>query len=150
MKTRRVYIDRDKSGNLFYKWSATDDAGYYDLTSMLRLKGLNPMDICLTYSDQVHKEVVDFIPELTESKIRQEVNTNKLQGKDTFYSIEYIETLLHVIDECRIERDEALSTHIPPDSGALLILGERLTHLLDEDAWNEIEPLLLAAKEEKK
>jgi len=45
------------------------------------------------------------------------------------------------------ERDDALATQIPPDSGAIRKLGERLADLLDEDDWNNAEPLLLAAQQ---
>lgn len=50
-------------------------------------------------------------------------------------------------EQLKEERDDALATQIPPDSGAIRKLGERLADLLDEDDWNNAEPLLLAAQQ---
>lgn len=46
--------------------------------------------------------------------------------------------------------EDAIATQVPPDSGALRVLGARLADLLDEDQWNNAEPLLLMVKAELK
>ena len=47
MEKRKIYMQEDKDGKLFFKWEKSDGGGYYNLDAMLRLKGLTRKDVVI-------------------------------------------------------------------------------------------------------